>query len=380
MTIVRQGSAVHSCSDWLGPAPWRVVTRAAAEVGLVLSERGRGGVRGTFTDGWLRLEDAGDEVAAALQRGIARAGGRDVARSAWRVEARVRAGAVEVDGAIARSSVAGNGEVRWEAPRRVALPVETEVDALEEDVLTELLADAEGAWIALTRVLEGPLAHLHPELRWRDVCLVVPSGWAPPSGADVELASGARVPGHVVSATLRGLGSALDDQATAPDLGRWGLRAARRAGLDAAPAPSHPDWARYQAIWLDLTAADRARPSPPGKVAAWRFRVPGTWIVPPADCARLRPLAPDHAAWRAALELGAAGSGAPIRVRASDAPEAPWALDPVELHESDGVLRVRVGEHPVAEARRDEGGVEVTWTDGIEPEVAASQLRAALRA
>lgn len=79
----------------------------------------------------------------------------------------------------------------------------------------------------------------------------------------------------------------IDDEAKPPDLSRWTIRALRRAGFEAPPAPGSADDAKYQAVWLDLTAADRGAPGRGNQVPAWRWSLPGRWGVPEAEARRV---------------------------------------------------------------------------------------------
>jgi hypothetical protein len=69
----------------------------------------------------------------------------------------------------------------------------------------------------------------------------------------------------------------LDADAKRPDLSRWELRAARRAGLDAPPAPTDPAWPAYHQTWAQLSADDRSAVGRRGAVPAWKLRSTGTW-------------------------------------------------------------------------------------------------------
>lgn len=368
---------VAARSDWIGPAPWSVMRRAAERAGLLLEEGHGAGCPGTFTDGWLRVEAAPEGVVAALQTALARMGGRSVQRWIWSATARPATHRVLVEGRVEGSIVSPEGRLLQEPPQPVSVPIEAEVEAISEVALRELLDETEGAAVRLARVLDGPLAHLHPELAWRDLRLRIPDDWVAPGGHVVEI-GGVELTDAQVARLLTAVGRRLDAAGKAPDLERWTWRAVRRAGLDAPPAPGSEHWDRYHATWLELSARDRAQPGTGGKVAAWRFRTPGDWIVPPEECAILAPLVPVEAC-REALRRGAAGGGCALRCRADAVAAEAWKLDPVALQVDGERLTVVLGDRVLVEAERTDGEIRVLRSDGVTAEIASSHLRAALQ-
>lgn len=368
---------VKARSDWLGPAPWSVMRRAAARAGLILEE-GRGeGVAGTFTDGWLRLEEADHEAVGALQMALARLGGRSVQRWIWAAAARSASGRIMVEGRVEGAIVSPEGRLLQEPAQNVSVPVEVDAEAVSSLAMRELLDETEGAAVKLARVLDGPLAHLHPELAWRDLHLRVPEDWVQPSGTMVEV-DGVMMADAAVARMLTSVGRRLDSGSRAPDLDRWTWRAVRRAGLDKPPKPGDPDWPKYHTTWLELSEQDRSLPGADGKVAAWRFRSPGEWIVPPAECAILADVVHEEAC-REVFRRGAAGAGCPVTCRTDEASCEPWRLDPVALHVEGERLTVLLGDRVLVEAERAEGEIRVLRAEGITAETAISHLRAALQ-
>lgn len=81
---------------------------------------------------------------------------------------------------------------------------------------------------------------------------------------------------------------AMDKRIPPPDLDRWSHRASRRLRLEDVPPPDHPQHAEYRAVFLDLSAADRASETGQhGVVGAYKVLNGSDWTITAKEAAIL---------------------------------------------------------------------------------------------
>lgn len=329
MTTWGPGSVVQRRRVRFGAVSWAVLSQVLRELGWrwwLLEEEDTDPGAGAatfgfvFQDGWLELDDGlydrggtklGEARAEGLARHLAVAQGRVVVLRDEEVVLRPRNGALATSLRIVDRACAPDGTER--------LTVRAEVDE-DYDLDADWVADESATAIALDLWEDEPLppggalppgadfatrrGHLRPTLE------VAPPVTGPPavfSGASwrFPLDAAGRC---ALERALRRAG-ALDEDQPPPDLGRWTDRAVRRAGLVAVPEPGTPNHEAFCAVLDALTAGDRGAPGRDGRVAGWKLRTPGRWLLGAHEVARI---------------AAAAGVPEALRLRGE---EQPWTVE-----------------------------------------------------
>lgn len=372
------GHSEHFVQFWLGPATLTTWRAAVGALHGTLRDRGPmlfapnddARPTATFVEGWVCLPQG---AVAALGRALVAAGGRPVHELMVETSVDLDEGGVSV-GITRTMSTHGLDGARvqgqpWAEPAswHDSADIGTGDGYVRTEVLDWLLQEEAASFLdTLPESARVPaLAALHPELAPRRIEVEVEAQSVSGSPSVVVDAGGTRfeLPGGRVDQLLADLSALnqLDESGSAPNLDRWAARAARRAGLDGVP-PEHPPSAarqRYDEVWAELTAPDRGRPGRSGAVAAWRWRTPGVWPIPPAEVAILA-ARPQLGAFTHAL---AEAEVASIEVAAS--PGFPPPPPPAAWPEVDAVVRGRalvltLDGAPFGEVGRDDDD-HLTW-------------------
>lgn len=243
-----------------------------------------------FADGWLTLgptgggDELGEARADALAAHLAAVGGHPVVMRLEDAELRPRPDAVELAVWVVERGFGPDGGQL--APREVASS-DAAYD-LHGDWLSDDAADAVAAtaWAAVP-LPEGaaPGGDLAPRAGF--VRPAAKAAW-PVGGPAVVVAGVAFEPAARVALeqALRRAG-ALDEEASPPDLTRWRERAARRLGLVDVPPAGSAAHAAWEDAVLELSRADRSQPGRDGRVAGWKLRTAGRWVLGAREVGRI---------------------------------------------------------------------------------------------
>lgn len=243
-----------------------------------------------YADGWLTLgpsgggDDLGEARADALAAHLAAVGGHVVVTRLEDAELRPRPDAVELAVRVVERGVGPGGEL---LPLREVASSDAAYD-LHGDWLSDDAADAVAAtaWSAVP-LPEGAASGGEHAPRAGFVRPAARAAW-PVTGPAVVVAGVAFEPAARVALeqALRRAG-ALDEEASPPDLTRWRERAARRLGLAEVPPAGHPEHAAWEDAVRELSRADRAQPGRDGRVAGWKLRAAGRWVLGAREVGRI---------------------------------------------------------------------------------------------